>query len=125
VPAAISPAPTSTPPHKLRAYKQHRKIPFLETFTLHHEIKSAAQAVGISRFAVDDWRRDDPVFARAFVCAERMSEALAAQVHERITKIWSKLGKERKQVCGAPLTSGCKGPDGLTEPIGAAACGGA
>jgi transposase-like protein len=49
-----------------RAYKERFKLPFLCAYRKYGVILRAARAVGISRDAVYDWRRQDTEFARQF-----------------------------------------------------------
>ncbi len=62
--------PKPASPEKPKAYKESRKAPFLEAFARIGTIVGAADAVGISRYAVHDWKRKDPAFAEAFNQAE-------------------------------------------------------
>lgn len=57
-----------TPPSK--GYKDHLKEPFLKAFTRIGTIIGAAEAVGISRYLVINWRKDDAEFKSKFEKAE-------------------------------------------------------
>jgi hypothetical protein len=53
-----------------RAHKENKKAPFLKAFARCGNITVAAKAVRISRYAVHDWRQNDPAFASAFLIAK-------------------------------------------------------
>src|SRR5688500_17155173 len=57
---------TKATPNK-RAYKEHTKAPFLAAYRKYGVIWRAARAVGISRAAGHDWRRNDSNFAQHFI----------------------------------------------------------
>ncbi len=57
-------------PKKTKALKEYKKAPFLEAFARIGTIAGAADAVGISRYAVHDWKKNDPAFAEGFKQAE-------------------------------------------------------
>jgi hypothetical protein len=59
-----------TSPKKSKAIKENKKAPFLEAFARIGTISGAAEAVGISRYAVHDWKNNDPAFDEAFRQAE-------------------------------------------------------
>lgn len=52
-----------------QALKERKKGPFLRAFLRVGKIGRAAAQVHVSRDAVHDWRRSDPVFAKAFEVA--------------------------------------------------------
>jgi len=52
------------------ASRAHRKGTFLRAFARIGRIGAAARASRISRDAIHDWRRADPVFRRAFLVAK-------------------------------------------------------
>lgn len=74
------------------AYKERRKQPFLEAYVLHGSVASAARAVGISRFAVFDWKKNDPAFAAACTRAHALHRQLKVQVHNDCKTILSRIG---------------------------------
>lgn len=55
---------------KTKALKENKKAPFLEAFARIGTIAGASDAVGISRYAVHDWKRNDAAFLEAFQQAE-------------------------------------------------------
>ncbi len=62
--------PRDTSPKKPKALKENKKGPFLEAFSRIGTITGAAEWVGISRYAVMDWKKNDPAFLEAFNQAE-------------------------------------------------------
>jgi hypothetical protein len=83
----VVPAKSSKAIPNKRAYKQHAKAPFLEAYRKYGVIWRAARAVGISRDAVFDWRRQDRAFATEFndaLCSN--TELLEASAIRRALK---------------------------------------
>ncbi len=72
---------------KVKARLEHKKGPFLQAFSKIGTIQGAAAAVGISRYAVLDWRRNDPAFKEAFDKAEsQFTEEIESVVHDMALK---------------------------------------
>lgn len=78
---------SSDQPKKATAYKEHKKAPFLEAFSRIGTISGAAIAVGISRYAVIDWRKNDPQFKSDFEKSElNFTDRIEAIVHDEALK---------------------------------------
>lgn len=88
----------------------------MAAYILHGNISSAARAVGVSRFAVSDWRHNDPRFKEAFESATLISRNLAIKIRSQVKQIWSKLGMEQT----APSTHDCITPIAPKQAIGVA-----
>lgn len=66
------------------ARKEAKKQPFLEAFSRIGTIVGAARAVGISRYAVIDWRKNDPQFKSDFQKAEEdFTSQIESVIHEK------------------------------------------
>jgi hypothetical protein len=80
-------ASSSPQPKKLKAYKEDKKLPFLEAFARIGTISGAADAVGIHRDSYYAWKREDPTFAESFQRAEsQLTETLESVMHEKALK---------------------------------------
>jgi hypothetical protein len=74
--------PKSTP--AVRAYKEHKKQPFLDYFAKIGTDVGAAEAVGISRYAVMDWKKNDPVFKAAYEkCNTEFTDRIKSIIHDK------------------------------------------
>lgn len=56
-------------PAKRKALKEHKKEPFLKAYARLGTDSAAARAVGISRYAAIEWKKNDPAFYAAYVDA--------------------------------------------------------
>ncbi len=74
-------------PASRKAYKEHKKAPFLVAFSRIGTISGAAEAVGISRYAVIDWRRNDSQFKEDFEkCEVEFTDRIESIVHDEALK---------------------------------------
>lgn len=79
--------PAPPQPRKTKAYKEEKKIPFLEAFARIGTISGAADAVGIHRDSYYAWKREDPAFSDAFQRAElQLTDTLESVMHEKALK---------------------------------------
>jgi hypothetical protein len=73
-----------SPPKKVKAHKEYKKQPFLEAFARIGTDVGAAAAVGISRYAVMDWKKNDPDFKAAYEKSNtEFTDRLKTIIHDK------------------------------------------
>lgn len=71
-------------PKKAKAYKEYKKQPFLEAFARIGTDVGASAAVGISRYAVMDWKKNDNEFFAAYKKSNtEFTDRLKTIVHDK------------------------------------------